>query len=311
MTIEVIIMAVRFNLMDMSLFVNIAEENSLTRGAERSHISLSAASMRIKNLEDGVGTKLLYRTNQGVTLTPPGHDFLVHARLVLQQMENLSNDLRKHAQGVRGYLRILATTTAITEFLPPVLRTYLAIHPNVNIYLRECLGQDIVRAVTKGMADIGIVSGNVRTEDLQVLPYRAERLVLATAFTHWLAQKETVRFEETLEADYIVLPETSAIHAFVNQIIKGLTKPLKIRIQVGNFEVLCQMVEANIGIGLLPDSAAHRYVQTMKLHIIQLSDDWAACDLYICVQNIQLLPQFMRDFVDLLIADGGKLNRTA
>ena len=63
-------MAAHFDLPDIKLFVNIAEANSLTRGAERSHMSLPAASIRIKNLEEGLGVKLLYRTSQGVTLTP-------------------------------------------------------------------------------------------------------------------------------------------------------------------------------------------------------------------------------------------------
>ena len=77
-------MAAHFDLPDIRLFVNIAEANSLTRGAERSHMSLPAASIRIKNLEEGLGVKLLYRTSQGVTLTPPGQAFMHHARLVVQ-----------------------------------------------------------------------------------------------------------------------------------------------------------------------------------------------------------------------------------
>ena len=64
-------MALHFDLVDLRLMVRVAEANSLTRGAEASHISLPAASTRIKNLEESLGLKLLYRTSQGVTLTPP------------------------------------------------------------------------------------------------------------------------------------------------------------------------------------------------------------------------------------------------
>ena len=130
-------MAIHFDLVDIRLFVNIADANSLTRGAERSHLSLPSASTRIKNLEDSLGTKLLYRTSQGVTLTPPGQAFLHHARLVLQQLEHLRADLQEYVQGVKGHLRIFANTTAITEFLPAVLPAFLAEYPDVSVDLKE------------------------------------------------------------------------------------------------------------------------------------------------------------------------------
>ncbi|WP_395701175.1 LysR family transcriptional regulator, partial [Aquabacterium sp.] len=157
-------MSMHFDLVDMRLMVHIAEANSLTRGAEASHISLPAASTRIKNLEESIGTKLLYRTSQGVTLTPPGQAFVLHARAVLGQIEHLRGDLQEYAKGVKGHLRVFANTTALGEFLPPVLRSYLLAHPDVNIDLRERLSNDIIRAVTDGQTNIGIVAGLVRTE---------------------------------------------------------------------------------------------------------------------------------------------------
>src|SRR5690349_8045342 len=72
-----------FDLTDLRLAVAIAEANSLTRGAERCHLSVPAVSVRIKNLEETLGTKLMYRSSQGVTLTPAGQALVHHARLVL------------------------------------------------------------------------------------------------------------------------------------------------------------------------------------------------------------------------------------
>ena len=296
-------MAIHFDLIDIRLFVNIAEENSLTRGAERSHMSLPAASTRIRNLEDSVGTKLLIRASQGVTLTPPGQAFLHHARLVLQQLEYLRSDLQDYARGMKGHVRVFANTTAITEFLPNVLPKFLAGHPDVSVDLRERLSQDIVRALSEGKTDIGIVAGNVRTEGLEVLPYREDRLVLVTARMHPLAQSGIVSFEQTLDFDHVGLHESSAIHAFVTHAAQALHKPLKIRIQAGNFEAVCRMVEANAGVGVLPESSARRHAKTMAINIVQLSDEWALRKLLICVRSMQLLPHFARELVDLLVAD--------
>src|SRR2546426_601296 len=131
-----------FDLIDLALFVNIAEGNSLTRGAQLSNMSLPAASTRIKNVEDRLGVKLFYRKSRGVALTPAGHAFLFHGRLMLQELQRLQGDLQEYSKGVKGHLRILANTTAITAFLPRVLRKYLVTHPSVNIDLREQLSHD-------------------------------------------------------------------------------------------------------------------------------------------------------------------------
>ena len=205
-------MAAHFDLPDIKLFVNIAEANSLTRGAERSHMSLPAASIRIKNLEEGLGAKLLYRTSQGVTLTPPGQAFMHHARLVLQQLADLRGDLAEYVKGAKGHVRIFANTTAMAEFLPAVLPKFLASHPDVNIDLKERLSNDIVRAVSEGKVDIGIVAGNVRTEGLEILPYVEDRLVLVTSNSHALAERDEIEFVEALGHDFVGMVEASAIH---------------------------------------------------------------------------------------------------
>ncbi len=293
----------RFDLIDLRLMVHIADANSMTKGADLSHISLPAASTRIKNLEEGIGAKLLYRTSQGVTLTPPGQALVMHARAVLEQLEQLRGDLQEYASGVKGHLRVLANTTALGEFLPPVLRSYLLTHPDVNIDLRERLSHDIVRAVSEGQTDIGIVAGMVRTENLETIPYRSDRLVLVVPSSHALAQRPVIDFAGTLDCDQIGLQESSAIHAFLRRESDLLNRTLKLRIQVGNFEAACRMIEASVGIAILPESAARRHAQTMAIAIVPLSDSWAIRAMQICVRSLDGLPLFARELVDLLVLD--------
>jgi DNA-binding transcriptional LysR family regulator len=292
-----------FDLTDLRLLVHVAEANSLTRGAERSHLSLPAASTRIKNLEESVGAKLLYRTSQGVTLTPPGQAFVHHARLVLGQIEHLRGDMQEYARGIKGHLRVFANTTALGEFLPPVLRAYLLSHPDVNIDLRERLSHDIVRAVSEGQTDIGIVAGTVRTENLQTIAYRKDRLALVVPAGHALASDACVDFEQTLALDHVGLHEASAIHAFLRQVCDTLHRQLRLRIQVSNFEAACRMIEATVGVGILPESAARRHAQSMAIRIVPLNDDWALREMQICVRQLDALPAFARDLVDLLVED--------
>ncbi|MNN06403.1 HTH-type transcriptional regulator GltC [compost metagenome] len=294
----------RFDLVDLKLFTHIAEAQSLTGGAQRSHLSLAAASTRIKNLEEYVGVKLLSRSSQGVKVTGAGETLLAHARRVIRQLEQLSGDLQEYVAGVKGHVRVFANTTAMSEFLPAVLRTYLVNNPDVTIDMQERLSPDIVRAVQEGMVDIGIIAGNVRTEGLEVMPYRRDRLVLATALSHPLAERGTVDFIDTLDYDFIGLPEASAIHNFLKRAAADLQRELRWRVQVSNFETACRMIEANVGVGVLPESTAARHAGTMALRIVQLDDEWAERKLQVCVADVGALPLFARKLVDLLVEDG-------
>lgn len=295
--------ALPFDLTDLRLLVHVAEASSVTGGAEASHLSVPAASTRIRNLEESIGAKLLTRTSQGVTLTAPGSAFVHHARIVLGQAETLRGELQDHARGSKGHLRVFANTTALSEFLPPLLREYLKCHPDVTIDLRERLSPDVVRAVAQGQTDIGIFAGDVAAPDLQVMPYRSDRLVLVVPAAHALAKAPAVSFAQTLEFDHVGLSEASALHGFLQRVCASLDRPQRLRIQAGNYEAVCRMVDASIGVSVLPESAAQRHARTLAIAIVPLSDDWALRRLRICVRSLDALPAFARSFVALLLRD--------
>jgi DNA-binding transcriptional LysR family regulator len=225
------------------------------------------------------------------------------ARLVLGQIEHLRGDLQEYASGIKGHLRVYANTTALGEFLPEVLKRYLATHPDVNIDLQEKLSNEIVRAVMDGKTDIGIVAGSVRTENLQTLPYRSDSLVLVVADGHPVADLPSMPLIDALEFDHVGLHEASALHGFLNRECEQLNKPLKVRIQVSSFESACRMIEAGVGVGVLPESAARRHARSMAIRLVPLSDPWALRSMQICVRSLDELPAFARDLIDLLAED--------
>lgn len=296
-------MANHFDLTDLQLIVNIGDASSLTRGAEKSHLSLPAASNRVKNLEDHFGTRLFHRNSQGVTLTPSGEAFLRHARLVLRQIDHLRGDIHEYARGIKGQVRMLANTTAMTEFMPAVLSRFLASHPDVTVELRERLSYLVIKAVSEGSADIGIVAGKPASSELEYIPYREDRLVLVTPLEHALSKLSEVAFSDTLAYEYVGLSEWSAIHAFLIQAADKLGYPFRFRVEVGSFEAVCRMIEAGVGIGVVPELVAKRYAQRLNIKIVRLSDEWSERKLQICVRNLQQLPSFTRDLVNMLIED--------
>lgn len=293
-----------FDLTDMHLMVNVASAQSMTKGAERTFLSLPAASNRVKNLEARLGTVLFYRSSQGVTLTPSGEAFVRHARIVLRQVEHLRGDMQEYATGVKGRVRVYANTTAMNEFMPNVLGSYLSSHPDVNIELRERLSYQVVQAVADGTADIGITAQDAGAQNIEFLPYRSDRLVLVTHSDHPLAVHDSVDFNDTLSYDYVGLSEFSAIHAFLLKAADELGRVLRFRVEVSSFEATCRMIAAHVGIGVTPESAALRYVESLPLKIITLNDEWALRQLRICVKNFDALPVFAKELVSLLVKDG-------
>ena len=296
-------MANHFDLTDLQLIVNIGDASSLTRGAEKSHLSLPAASNRVKNLEDHFGTRLFHRNSQGVTLTPSGEAFLRHARLVLRQIDHLRGDIHEYARGIKGQVRMLANTTAMTEFMPAVLSRFLASHPDVTVELRERLSYLVIKAVSEGSVDIGIVAGKPASSELEFIPYREDRLVLVAPLEHPLSDLNEVAFSDTLAYEYVGLSEWSAIHAFLIQAADKLGYPFRFRVEVGSFEAVCRMIEAGVGIGVVPELVAKRYAQRLQIKLVRLSDEWSERKLQICVRNLQQLPSFTRDLVNMLIED--------
>src|SRR5437762_12975124 len=127
----------RFDLADLSLFRHVVEAGSITGGAERTHLALTAASTRIRNMEEALGAALLLRGRAGITPTQAGRTLLQHARAILRQAERLREDLGAYAGGQAGQIRMLSNTNALTEFLPEALSSFLADHPNVNVDLEE------------------------------------------------------------------------------------------------------------------------------------------------------------------------------
>lgn len=292
----------QFDLTDLRLFVLVAQEGSLTRAALRQHLSLAAASTRIKSLETQSGQALLYREARGVRLTPPGEAFLHHARGVLRQVDQLRIDLQEYGSGLRGHVRMFANTTAVTDFLPEILPCFLSNNPRVNVDLQEKPNPEIAKGVLDGRADIGIVAGRVDTLGLQAIHFSTDRLILVTSCEHRFAQLKTITFAETLDEDAVGMQQGSTLQTFLSKVTESLGKPLKLRIQLSSFDAMCRMIGSGVGVGIVPESAARRNCESMKLALIELTDDWSVRERYILVRDRDTLPAYAQSLIDAICA---------
>jgi DNA-binding transcriptional LysR family regulator len=294
----------RFDLTDLRLYLHVVEAGSITRGAERMHLAVAAASTRIRDMEATLGTPLLHRLRQGVQPTEAGRTLLHHARVLLQQAERMRGDLAEYADGLRGQVRLMSNTNALTEFLPEPLSAFLAAHPQVNIDLEERLSDEIVAAVADGTADIGIVAGTVEVAGLETLPFRVDRFVLVVAPDHPSSTAERIAFAEALDFDFVGLDRASALQRFLSEKADRIGRRLKLRVQLRSFDAVCRLVECNVGIGVVPATTAERIAKTMSIHPIELIDEWAVRKLTICVRHQADLPIYARELVHHLAQPG-------
>lgn len=287
----------RFDLSDLSLFRHVVEAGSITRGAERAHLALAAASTRIRHMEEALGAALLVRGRQGITPTQAGRTLLQHARAILRQAERLREDLAAYGGGLAGQIRVLSNTNALTEFLPEALSSFLSAHPQVSVDLEERLSDEIVGLIAEGVADLGIIAGTVDPGRLETYPFRKDRFVLVVGRDNPLAKRARIGFAQVLDHEFVGLDRASALQRFLADKAARIGQPLRLRVQLRSFDAVCRLVECNVGIGIVPETTARRVAKTMAIAIVPLTDSWAARDLTICVRRFDELAPYARQLV--------------
>jgi DNA-binding transcriptional LysR family regulator len=281
-----------FDLTDLRLYLNILDTGNITAGAARSHLSLAAASARIRAMEASLGVEFLQRNRRGVSPTPAGNALARHARVLLQQAERMQQELAEYAQGVKGQVRLLCNTTAITEYLPELLADFLHQHPNLDIELQELPSARITHALRQGAADLGIVSDAVDTTDLQTRAFRDDPLVLIMPFDHPLASAANVSFTDTLRHDYVGLNANSALAVYLEEQALHAGSRMQIRIRADGFEGVMRMVARGAGLAIVPLAAVERGPATSSILRVDLQEPWAQRKLLLCARDLKALPAY-------------------
>jgi len=279
----------RIDFVTLRLFCAVAQTGSITKGARRCHLALSAASRRIADFEAASKAILLERTAQGILLTPAGHVALQHAMRLFQGFELFSNELSEYSSGSRGHVRLWANMSALVEFLPAALAGFLRQYPETRVEVEEQLTGDIVRAVVEGVADVGIFVAGVPTHGLNVSPYQADQLVVLCAQTHPLAEQDATDFKHCLVHDFVGLNRGSSLLNTIATAARETGFPLRLRVQVRSFDAMCEMIAANLGIGVLPLGACARRLKPWGLKAIRLNDAWARRQLLIATSASRTL----------------------
>jgi DNA-binding transcriptional LysR family regulator len=294
----------RLDLTSLQLFVAVCERGSIGKAAEQEFMAPSAVSKRLSDLESAVGTTLLYRHARGASPTPAGQSLLHHARSVLFSLDKMQGELSEYADGVRGHVRVHANISAIVQFLPEDLGSFIRLHDQVKIDLEEHLSTEVVRAVQEGAADLGICHTGVSgpPPDLQTRPYRQDQLVLIVPRDHPLADREQLAFADSLDWDHVGLHANSSICLAMHQAATSAGRGIRLRIRVTGLDAMCRMIHNGLGVGLMPRRAFELMHGVGELTCVALTDDWATRQIDLVARDFSTLPVTAR----LLVAHLGE-----
>jgi DNA-binding transcriptional LysR family regulator len=290
----------RFDLVTLNLVLAIAEMRSISRGAEREHLALAAASKRVSDLESRLGVALFERHARGVEITDAGRALVRHIRSLNASLHALESEVVEFSRGIKGHLRLVASAGAIAECLPRDLAAFSQAHPQIRISLEDQTSAEVQAAVAEGRADVGIFVPPVLDNRLTAWPYREGRLAVIVPLGHPLADHGAVRFEALLDYDMVGLHVGAAVQELMREQALERGRTLNARLQVRGFDAIAQLVEAGLGVAILPAAVAERFSQLLRIAVLALDEPWARRDYFLAVRTQEVLPTVVQRFVQAL-----------
>lgn len=279
-------------------FLRVLEQGSFTRAAAALGYSQSAVSQMIQSLEAELDVTLLHRGRHGVKLSPEGESLLPYIQSAVNHYNALHEAVRgmKHLEG--GLIRIGTLSSYSSQWLPPLIKEFKALYPKVRFLFHQGDYSSIPEWIRTGEVDFGFINPDAETAaELDTIMVRTGGHKAILHPEHPLAKLETVPLQ-LLATEPFVLLETGDYSETLNAFYQeGLRPQIELRMH-DNFSV-CSMVEANVGVSILPDLA----LRNMSYRIVQRPTVPAITrKVGLVMKNRNTLPIASRRFIDFFLS---------
>lgn len=245
---------IRISPRQLEVFIAIAGTGSVRAAAESIHLSQPAVSMALAELERLLGGPLFDRSGRRLVLNEHGMAVLPRAREVLERLRELPGGAADASRQLTGELRVGASNTVGNYLVGELLGGFVRAQPGVALHLAIANTEQIVTDVRRFTLDIGCVEGAVAHADIDVLPWREDRLVVCASPDHRLAGRRRLVARDFRDVRWILRERGSATRALAERALSTLPPPAGV-LELGQSEAIKQAVIAGLGVACLPEIA--------------------------------------------------------
>lgn len=240
---------VKFTLRQLQIFLAVARYENISRAAQSLHMSQSAASEALLNLEQTYNVNLFDRVSNKLSLNAIGHTLRKEAENLLAHCNSFNEQLLDHKN--IGHIKVGASFTIGNHLATRYLAGYLANYPEAQVQLDIANTPEVVAKVLNFEVDIGMIEGEVQHRELELIPWREDELSVFCAADHPLAQKQALTNKDIREAMWILRePDSGARHTF-ERALAGILPEINIYLELKHNEAIKNAVESGLGIGCL------------------------------------------------------------
>lgn len=253
----------------LAAFMAVAQTGSFRRAAEETHRSIPAVSMQIKRLEEQLGIALFQRTTRKISLTPEGERLMIGGRRAMAELQASLDYIRQAADVQRGHLSVGCVPTISSVYLPRVLAVFSGKYPGMTFSLREMVGETLLESVRRAEVDlaIGPAPKDTAKAEVDIAPVFVDDYCVLLPTEH--PAGATVTVAQLAKMPLIAPASSTAFRGHMDEVLKSLGTSVKSRIsyEFMGINTLIAMVEAGMGVALLPRSAIplHTTLKTARV----------------------------------------------
>ncbi|CAH2717034.1 HTH-type transcriptional regulator CynR [Neobacillus rhizosphaerae] len=256
-------------LRQLRLFMEVAKQKSITKAAENMHLSQPALSKSIIALEEELGMTLIIRTNKTSDLTDTGKVVLEYAQKMNALQDEMKTTLNDMTNLTRGQINIGLPPFIGSLFFPRVMAKFHHAYPNIELNITEYGGARVVKSVEEGEFELGVAVLPLDEQQFDIYPIVEEEMKLLVYKNHRLASRKEVEIEDLTDEEFIFYHDEFALNQMMRDHFIAAGFEPKILFKSSQWDLMSEMVAANLGITILPQSICNR-VFTKDIKIIDL-----------------------------------------
>lgn len=255
---------------DLEVFLSVATHLNFTRAGEEVHLSQPSISVRIHKLEVELGVKLFEQTGKRVRLAEAGHVLIPYAHRVVSALDDARRAIAELQGLERGTLRIGASTTPGMYLVPQIVAQFKRLHPKIEIQLRIGDTREVEQGVVKNEYDFGFVGGHLIGDEIEVLPWLVDEIVLIVSSANRLADRRQVTLKDLIKESFIFREPGSATRAAVQEKLTALELRLQTVMEMDNPEAVKNAVQNGAGIAFVSRFAVEKELKAKTLATVKV-----------------------------------------